>query len=101
MKALVRNDGARVRRAAVELGPFGIRANTINASITPSFAVPVARGRPRASSTSSSAPGRYRLVDQALFGGSTLRALRTAHLHDTKTVADSRTFTEPTVLWIE
>ena len=42
MKALVRNDGARARRAAVELGPFGIRVNTINASITPSFAVPAA-----------------------------------------------------------
>ena len=42
MKALVRNDGARARRAAAELGPFGIRVNTINASITPSFAVPAA-----------------------------------------------------------
>ena len=33
---------AVARAAAVELGPFGIRVNTINASITPSFAVPAA-----------------------------------------------------------
>ena len=92
---------ARAARRS-ELGPFGIRVNTINASITPSFAVPAAAPEgglvlvrllhQRQEDTA---------VDQALFGGSTLRALRTAHLHDTKTVPDSRTFTKLTVLWIE